>query len=53
MAKPTKILEAKIAGNESLIVMYSDGTTAVYGVEELLKLRPHRDRTDPDEQKPN
>jgi hypothetical protein len=53
MAKPIKILGAKQTGDNCLIVMFSDGTTTAYSVEELLKLRPHRDRTDPDERKPN
>ncbi len=39
-----KILTAERDGNEGIIVTFSDGTTGGYVVEELLELRPFRER---------
>jgi hypothetical protein len=39
------ILTTEIDGNDGVIVTFSDGTTGAYVVEELLALRPFRDRT--------
>ena len=42
-----RILTLERDGDDGLIVTFSDGTTGGYVVEELLKLRPHREPTDP------
>jgi hypothetical protein len=44
--KTTHILKAEKDGEDDLIVMFSDGTTAGYVVEELLLLRPRRERVE-------
>jgi hypothetical protein len=38
------ILTAERDGDDGLIVKFSDGTTGAYVVEELLELRPIRER---------
>ena len=38
------ILTAERDGDDGLIVKFSDGTTGAYVVEELLELRPFRER---------
>jgi hypothetical protein len=43
MAEPIRLRTVELEGEDGLIVTFSDGTTAGYVVEELLKLRPHRD----------
>jgi hypothetical protein len=43
MSDAIRILTAERDGDDGLIVTFSDGTTAAYVVEELLKLRPHRE----------
>jgi len=48
-----RILTAERDGDDGLIVTFSDGTTDGYVVEELLELRPARERvTAPRTQKP-
>jgi len=47
MNDPTKILTVRLDGDDGLLVTFSDGTTAGYVVEELLRLRPARDLTPP------
>ena len=42
--KTTHILKVEKDGEDGLIVTFSDGTTAGYVVEELLGLRPLRER---------
>jgi hypothetical protein len=44
----TKIQSVELDGDDGLIVNLSDGTTTAYVVEELLKLRPHREPTEVD-----
>jgi len=39
-----KILGVQQDGCDGLIVTFSDGTVGAYVVEELLELRPHRER---------
>jgi hypothetical protein len=39
-----RILTAEHDGDDGLIVTFSDGTTGAYVVEELLELRPIRER---------
>ena len=39
-----RILTNEFDGDDGLIVTFSDGTTAGYVVEELLELRPFRER---------
>ena len=39
-----KILTAEHDGDDGLIVNFSDGTTGAYVVEELIALRPFRER---------
>ena len=44
MADTIQILTAECDGDDGLIVTFSDGTTGAYVVEELLELRPFRER---------
>jgi hypothetical protein len=44
MNPPIRILTTERDGDDGLIVTFSDGTTGGYVVEELLELRPIRDR---------
>src|ERR1019366_2922420 len=44
MEAQTQILKVEKDGEDGLIVTFSDGTTAGYVVEELLGLRPLRER---------
>jgi len=44
MAFAIKILTTEPDGNDGLIVTFSDGTTGAYVAEELLALRPFRER---------
>jgi hypothetical protein len=46
MTGKTNILKVEKDGEDGLIVMFSDGTTAGYVVEELLLLRPVRQRVE-------
>ena len=45
MSKEIRILTTEPDGDDGLIVTFSDGTTGAYVVEELLALRPVRDRS--------
>ncbi len=45
MADAIKILTTEFDGDDGLIVTFSDGTTGAYVAEELLELRPYRERT--------
>ena len=45
MAKAIKILTTECDGDDGLIVTFSDGTTGAYVIEELLQLRPIRERS--------
>jgi hypothetical protein len=42
----TSIIKAEMDGSDGIVVMFSDGTTAGYVVEELLDLRPVREEVD-------
>jgi hypothetical protein len=44
MTSPIRILTTERDGEDGLIVTFSDGTTGAYVVEELLELRPYRER---------
>jgi hypothetical protein len=44
MASAIKILTTEPDGDDGLIVTFSDGTTGAYVAEELLELRPFRER---------
>lgn len=44
MAERIWILTTERDGDDGLIVTFSDGTTGAYVVEELLELRPFRER---------
>jgi len=46
MAKKIKMLSVELEGDDGLLVTFSDGTIAGYVVEEMLKLRPHREATE-------
>jgi hypothetical protein len=46
MTGNTNILKVEKDGEDGLIVMFSDGTRAGYVVEELLLLRPLRERVE-------
>jgi hypothetical protein len=43
-AEPIRILTTEHDGDDGLIITFSDGTTGAYVVEELLELRPIRER---------
>jgi hypothetical protein len=44
MAGSIQILSTELDGDDGLIVTFSDGTTGAYVIEELLELRPIRER---------
>jgi hypothetical protein len=44
MVEDIKIVSVKLEGEYGLIVTFSDGTDDAFTVEELLELRPYRDR---------
>jgi len=44
MIDAIRILTTELDGDDGLIVAFSDGTTGAYVVEELLELRPFRER---------
>ncbi len=44
MAPEIRLLSTVFDGDDGLIVTFSDGTTGAYVVEELLELRPVRER---------
>jgi hypothetical protein len=44
MDQAIRILTTEFDGDDGLIVTFSDGTTGAYVVEELLELRPYRER---------
>ena len=46
-AELIRILTPQLDGDDGLIVTFSDGTTGAYVVEELLELRPIRERVKP------
>jgi len=46
MAEPIQILTVKKDHGDGMIVDFTDGTTAGYVAEELLKLRPRREPTE-------
>jgi hypothetical protein len=39
-----KVLSVELDSDDGLLVTFSDGTIAGYVVEELLEMRPHRER---------
>jgi hypothetical protein len=44
MPNSIRILATERDGDDGLIVTFSDGTTGAYVIEELLELRPFRER---------
>jgi hypothetical protein len=46
MHTPIQILTVERDGEDGIVVTFSDGTTAGYVVEELLALRPIRERVE-------
>jgi hypothetical protein len=44
MAKKTRIVSVEQEGADGIFVAFSDGTSAGYVIEELLALRPLRER---------
>ena len=48
-----QILTVEKDGGDGLITTFSDGTTAGYVAEELLKLRPKRELTEDTQEKVN
>jgi hypothetical protein len=44
MINAITIIKVEQESEDGLIVMFSDGTSAGYVVEELLELRPNRER---------
>ena len=48
MAEAIRITTVRKDDGDGLIVDFSDGTTAGYVAEELLKLRPHRELSEDD-----
>ena len=52
MADQILILSTELDGDDGLIVTFSDGTSGAYVVEELLLLRPHRERVKPQNHSP-
>jgi thiamine phosphate synthase YjbQ (UPF0047 family) len=42
-----KIVSVERDGDDGLVVLFSDGTTGAFVVEELLELRPQRDLAKP------
>jgi hypothetical protein len=44
MVCETRILTTELDGDDGLIVTFSDGTTGAHVSEELLELRPYRER---------
>ncbi len=45
MLRNLEIVSVEMDGTDGLIVTFSDGTEGAYVVEELLGLRPNRERT--------
>ena len=39
-----RLLNVELDGDDGVLVMFSDGTTGAYVAEELLELRPFRER---------
>ena len=39
-----RLLTTELDGNDGVVVTFSDGTTGAYVAEELLELRPYRER---------
>jgi hypothetical protein len=44
MEDTVRLLAAELDGDDGLVVTFSDGTTDAYVAEELLELRPYRER---------
>jgi hypothetical protein len=44
MMDEIQLLAVELDGNDGLVVTFSDGTTDGYVAEELLELRPYRER---------
>jgi len=51
MPEPILMLTVEKDDPDGLIVTFSDGTTAGYVAEELLKLRPHRELIEAEHEK--
>lgn len=44
MENGVRLVAVELDGDDGLVVTFSDGTIDAYVVEELLELRPHRER---------
>jgi hypothetical protein len=44
MKTEIRILAVELDGDDGVVVTFSDGTTGAYVVEELIELRPYRER---------
>jgi len=53
MPEPIQILTVQKDHGDGMITTFSDGTTAGYVAEELLKLRPKRELTEDRQEKVN
>jgi hypothetical protein len=53
MKDEIRLLTVELDGHDGLVVTFSDGTTSGYVIEELLKLRPHRERLKAKKKIPN
>jgi hypothetical protein len=51
MVGDIQILSVEKDGNDGLFVTFTDGTTAGYVAEELLKLRPKREMAETSDEK--
>jgi hypothetical protein len=47
MSEPILIVTVQQDGEDGILVTFSDGTTAGYVAEELIELRPIREKTEP------
>ena len=44
MTDGIRLLNVELDGDDGVVVIFSDGTTGAYVAEELLELRPYRER---------
>ena len=44
MKDEIRLLNVELDGDDGVLVIFSDGTTGAYVAEELLELRPYRER---------
>ena len=44
MKNAIRLIKVELDGDDGVVVTFSDGTTCAYVAEELLELRPYRER---------